>query len=331
MGSLSLPSAPPPPRPPELLYELRPLSLGEILDRTFTLYRKRFWLFAGLAVVSASVVTIGSFVQMTWGLAGTKPAPADASKVALIGGLASLFIALFQVVAFSVTQAATVSAVSDVYLGYETTIGKAFRLVRDKWFRYILIVLWQSSSAVWLPMVLSIIGAILISIPGATLRPVGILVLVLAGLSLFYAFYAYMRNSLAIVASVVENLKVRQSMRRSKVLTRGRLWSVLGLLFLMWVLTLVAGVAQTTAAALMNLAHGGQRAALEALTLLTTFLSNSLVTPVGAIAFCLLYIDARVRDEGFDVEMLLNRVGGLKPVVELPPGELPSPFTSELV
>ena len=61
MGPVSsFPPPPPPPAPAQLLYELRPLSLGEILDRTFTLYRKRFWLFAGLAVVSASVVTLGS-------------------------------------------------------------------------------------------------------------------------------------------------------------------------------------------------------------------------------------------------------------------------------
>jgi hypothetical protein len=142
-----------------------------------------------------------------------------------------------------------------------------------------------------------------------------------------------MRNSLAIVASVVETLKVRRSMRRSKDLARGRLWRILGLLLLMYVLSIVAGVPQGVAAVFVVLAHGPQRAILEALSLLTTFVTHSLVTPVGAIAFCLMYIDARVRDEGFDVEMLMNRAAGAPkpPPGEIPPSELPSPFTSELI
>ena len=28
--------------------DLRPMSLGEVLDRTFSLYRNHFWLFAGI-------------------------------------------------------------------------------------------------------------------------------------------------------------------------------------------------------------------------------------------------------------------------------------------
>jgi hypothetical protein len=334
MGPVSsFPPPPPPPAPAQLLYELRPLSLGEILDRTFTLYRKRFWLFAGLAVVSASVVTLGSFVQMTWGVGAAKPATVDAPRAAIITGLSFIVVGLLQLVAFSVTQAATVSAVSDVYLGDETTIGKAFRTVRAKWFRFILIVLWQGWSAMWLPMLLLFAGAVLLGMARLGLRPLGILLMVAAGFSLIYSLIAYMRNSLAVVASVVENLKVRWSMRRSKDLARGRLWRIFGLIMLMYVLSLVAGVAQATIGVFVGLAHGPQRAMLEALALLTTFVSNSLITPVGAIAFCLFYIDARVRDEGFDVEMLMNRAAGLPkpPLAELPPSDLPSPFTSELV
>src|SRR6201995_4214584 len=45
--------APPPMGPPA--YELRPLTLGEVLDRTFSLYRSRFWLFCGIAASAAAV------------------------------------------------------------------------------------------------------------------------------------------------------------------------------------------------------------------------------------------------------------------------------------
>ena len=34
--------------------ELRPLSLGELLDRTFTLYRNHFWVCVGIMAIPAS-------------------------------------------------------------------------------------------------------------------------------------------------------------------------------------------------------------------------------------------------------------------------------------
>ena len=40
---------------PQRQFELRPLSLGEILDRIFALYRSRFWLFAGISMIAAAV------------------------------------------------------------------------------------------------------------------------------------------------------------------------------------------------------------------------------------------------------------------------------------
>ena len=41
-------------------FELRPLSLGEVLDRTFAVYRSRFWLFAGLAAIYGAMNTIAA-------------------------------------------------------------------------------------------------------------------------------------------------------------------------------------------------------------------------------------------------------------------------------
>ena len=35
--------------------ELRPLSLGELLDRTFSYYRSHFWLFVGIMAISTAV------------------------------------------------------------------------------------------------------------------------------------------------------------------------------------------------------------------------------------------------------------------------------------
>jgi hypothetical protein len=58
---------PPPPMPSaRSSYELRPLTTGEILDRTFYLYRSNFWLFVALAAIAASVNTVAGLAQVLY-------------------------------------------------------------------------------------------------------------------------------------------------------------------------------------------------------------------------------------------------------------------------
>ena len=45
-------------------FDLRPLSLGEILDRTFTLYRGYFWLFIGISAIPRVLVLILGLAQI---------------------------------------------------------------------------------------------------------------------------------------------------------------------------------------------------------------------------------------------------------------------------
>jgi hypothetical protein len=312
----------------DMLYELRPLSLGEILDRTFALYRRRFWLFAGLSTFAAAVSTISSFVQLTY--FAPKPrgtAVADPSQLFLQLGVIVL-ASLVYLCAYGITQAATVSALTAVYLGEETSISIAFRGVRRYWFRYVLIVLWQSFSAMWLPLVLMIPAFALLRIP--SLVWVGGLLFLLAFASLVYAFIAYIRNSLGIAASTVEGLKVRASMRRSKVLVAGHKARVFAIFLLLWALGLAVGIVVGLATQLTVVTHGAAKVGFEVLSLLLTFLTHSLVAPVGAIALAVFYIDERVRKEGFDVELLMLR-GAPPPPHELAPEAFPSPYSSELL
>ncbi|HEV2350884.1 MAG TPA: hypothetical protein VG028_13675 [Terriglobia bacterium] len=42
--------------------ELRPLSIGELLDRTFSYYRRNFWLFVGIvAAPQVAMVAVSLF------------------------------------------------------------------------------------------------------------------------------------------------------------------------------------------------------------------------------------------------------------------------------
>ena len=110
---------------------------------------------------------------------------------------------------YSVTHAATVSAVSSIYLGEPTSMGKALDAVKGHWLRYCLIAMWQSWSAGW------IFGVIFLPVflvpcfgegKSRVMVLVGSLVFLLSFGGVAYGVIAYIRNSLAIPAAVMENL-----------------------------------------------------------------------------------------------------------------------------
>src|SRR5260370_12606692 len=51
---------------PILRHELRPLTTGEILDRTFFLYRSNFWLYVGLASIAAGASALASIGRLAY-------------------------------------------------------------------------------------------------------------------------------------------------------------------------------------------------------------------------------------------------------------------------
>ena len=108
---------------PSVRHELRPLTTGEILDRTFFLYRSNFWLYAGLASIAAGVNVLASIARLTF--IHFARIPATAPKAALVGSLFTMVGSLLYLAVYCVTHAATVSAVASIYLGQQTSMGKA--------------------------------------------------------------------------------------------------------------------------------------------------------------------------------------------------------------
>lgn len=335
--------------PSSAMYELRPLTTGEIFDRTFALYRRRFWLYCGLSGIASAVAVLANLAQMIWlanlspqgqkhaaaGVAGAANGAA-AFQAVLPGLLVTYGVLFIHFLVYSITQAATVSAVSSQYLGHETSIKTSLRAVIGKWWKWAAIAFWQGWSALWIFFVLLIPGIMLVAMKIDGLTAIGGVILFLAFLSIFYGVVAYIRNSLAIAASVFERLPIRASMRRSKVLAAGMKWRLFLLLMMLFILQMVAGMLQLPFVMMLTpAAHVGHRIWVQGGSLIMLFVTGSLVTPIGALAFSLFYFDARVRKEGFDIEALMDRSLGsplLKPApppVLLPSGFAPSGFTAE--
>ncbi len=315
----------PPPVPRgDPAYELRPLTTGEVLDRTFFLYRNHFWLFVGISAVAATVSVVTSIVEQLYlhfsrhGVPVPKNDPAAAfANLGVIFG-AAVVGGLLYLVVYSVTQAATVSAVTAIYLGEATSLQDAFKAVTGRWARYLLIALWQAWSGMWFYLVVAVPGfavAIFLSRKGGGAAASGMMAL--AGLliivggfgGLIYGVIAYLRNSLAVPAEVMEGLTVRKAMRRSKTLAAGTKWRIFLLFLLLAAIYLVAGGVMIPLALVGAKMKGGEAFFLQAIVLFVSFVIRSVVGPIGAIGLCLFYIDQRVRKEGFDIEFLIERAG----------------------
>src|SRR5215469_5398273 len=99
--------------------DLRPLTLGEILDRTFTIYRNYFLLFFGITALPRILVLAIQLPQL-W-IGDTYPVRTST----LTGGLFTVVVAVVSVIVYLISQGGTVIAISDIYLGRNITIGQA--------------------------------------------------------------------------------------------------------------------------------------------------------------------------------------------------------------
>jgi hypothetical protein len=297
-------------------YSMRPLSIGELLDRTFSIYRSRFWLFAGISSVSATVYTLANAASM---LVGHFVRAKYGASIEVVSRMIGSYVAaiVFFLVTASVTQAAAVMALSEVYQGRETTVQGALRATVGKWYRYLGIALWQTWSYVWVPLLLIVPGFLLFRFRTKTGLEVlgGFLIFAGAIGGFAYGVIAYLRNSLGVPASLIEGLTVRQSMRRSKVLAAGSKGRLFVVLLIAGVLLYVAAILEAPLNFIMMASPLKEHVVLEVVTLVVMFVSRTLVSPVAMLGLTLVYFDQRVRKEAFDLFLMMGPEIAATPVM----------------
>ncbi|HVH59190.1 MAG TPA: hypothetical protein VM709_02620 [Candidatus Sulfotelmatobacter sp.] len=259
---------------------LRPMTLGQVLDTTFSLYKRNFWLFVGITSIPFLAVLILQVGAAALQLSRPSPQPASPALAsgAIVGGI--VFLLAYFLLA-GAAQAATIFAVSDLYLGRAATVRGSFRKVGGKAFRVILVLL----------------------LVGLTVG-VGFLLLIIPGIILFC------RTAVAVPASMLEDTKAVGSIERSMQLTKGFAMQIFLIFLLVWVLSYLALLIFQVPFAYLQGATAQARQTLVfgmlALQHLSSFLSNVLVGPIGTIAFSLMYYNLRVRKEAFDIQHLMN-------------------------
>ena len=278
--------------------DLRPLSLGEILDRTFSIYRRHFLLFAGITAIPQLLVLALGLAQtlfITPPLSRTN-APVEQLQARTSGGLGGMVAfgivgvivgVVVYIVAYLFAQGGTVFAVSELYLGRTTTIGASLGRMRGQLGSLFGVVVLNG---------LAVMGAfILLIIPG---------------------FYVISRLLTCVPAALLEDLGPRSSLERSWGLTK----DYAGRAFVIYLFYLVLAYA---AAFLFTVPFGVAIAVSaknpeavrlwSALSHVGQFFGEVLVGPILTIATAVFYYDLRVRKEAFDLQFMMNPTGPIAP------------------
>jgi hypothetical protein len=311
---------------------LAPLSLGELLDQTFSYLRKHFWLFAGIMVApEALLVGLNLLMQIFFRpprFVPGAPAVPSAQMAAFLAraGLSTLTILLAYYVVYALALGATTYALSEIHLGRTTTIRDSYRAVRRRLGRLInvtLTIMIRTFGVFLLAVFVATISVALVgSLPNsnsmlwiAVILALGLLVgLVIIGILLIIFLVRY---SVAIPALVLENLSARQALKRSVALTSGFLWRLLvvGVLTLLirFVVVFLCQSPFAVAIMLVTVKGGYPSIWLSIPSMLIGGACASATAPLFMIGFALAYYDLRVRKEGFDLQLMMSNLDATQP------------------
>jgi hypothetical protein len=220
------------------------------------------------------------------------------------------FIAAYAVVgllSFIVTLIATAAcfkAVSDAYLGQSPTVGTSLRFAVKK----LRSLLWLSLISVFL-IILAMIA------------------LVIPGIWLWIAW------SVSTPVLLFEGLKGTKALRRSFRLIKGFWWPTFGAILLSLILAgVVSGLIQALFSSLVFTDARDSFFLTSILGAISGSISGVLTTPFQAALVTIIFFDAKVRKEGFDLQLLAQGIGsdaslGPAPDFFPPPPPLPASET----
>jgi Membrane domain of glycerophosphoryl diester phosphodiesterase len=266
---------------PSYTPQLRPLSVGEVLDAGFRLFRARFGTLMLCVLVPILPFTIlaailqASVDENAFDL--NAPASTADSGTALAG---TLVAGLVQSAAVALAIAACFKAISAAYLGERTDAGESLRYALSRAIPLLV------TYVIW--VIIVSIGTLLLIIPGIFLAT---------------------RLSMTFAALVFERTGPFGSLGRSWQLTKGNFWRTLGTLLVVFLITFILQlVLGGIAGGILGASDSGEFAVAVVLTLVNV-LALVVTYPLWAAVVSVLYYDLRVRNEGFDLQLLARGVG----------------------
>ena len=266
---------------PSYTPQLRPLSVGEMLDAGFRLFNARFvTLVLCVLVPVAPLLIVSTLLQ-----ASVNPAAFDVDSTETVSGGTALAGTLIgwtlQYAAAALAIAACFRAISAAYLGEQAGVGESLRYGLGRLLP--LFVAWI------LFLIIFLIGFVALFIP---------------------CIWLGTKFSMTFPAVMFERKGPFRALGRSWSLTRGNFWRTLGTLLvavLIWfVLQLVVGI---FVGAVLGASNSISELTVAIVVTLLNLIVLALTYPLWAAVTTVIYYDLRVRNEGFDLQLLAQGMG----------------------
>ena len=286
---------------------LRPLGVGDVLDRTFTVYRAKPLIFIGLSAIWYLVLVLVFVVLAVAIFAGTlaafarqatTPSP-DQIAGTVVGIIGFVLVAVVvAILLFSAQSASLVHAAARRYLAKDVAIGESFRAGLSASGRLFIagVLAFLAIFGIW---------AVLLIAAAVTRQGIAFAIAVPAAI----VATAFLGCSwlVAPVVVVVEKMGPIAALGRAWGLSGGNRWRIFGIQVLLLILNLVLSL--LIGGLFGGLAAVGQDGtpspfgATSVVQSLVNLASTIIWAPVEWIAFTVLYYDLRVRKEAFDLQL----------------------------
>lgn len=312
---------------------LRPMTLGEILDRTFEIYRKLLWLFVTVGALPAISILALRSADLAWVHTDNLVSQFGAGEVTASGLIAWRMVVSYgysHILSFLLAMffPALLRLTWCEIFGESTTVIAALRFALVRWRTYLWLAVLLLVAAMILPETLTFgvffgTGTLedkLNLIGDSPSIPAIVILLAEIPAGFVLILWAKACLSFSVPAAALEKLTGFKALRRSWNLTRGSrrrifvAWFAITVCY--WVLSLAAVYALRWVVYFLYWVghfrwvspHFTSEAALVLYAMIQAF-----VLPIYAIAITLLYYDQRVRKEGYDVEVMMQTAGLAKP------------------
>ena len=264
---------------------LRARSVTEIVDAAFQLYKRDALEYVLMAAIPYAPLIVAQLIFFRGAQFGT------AAQIATASTTGQVVVFSVSVLAYTLMTGVLSRFSSDVYLERPTGLAVVIQSVAKVVPRLI-----GAGILFVLVFALGLFPAIL----GAVLSS-GLLMFIGIVIAFVWVFYAVARYFAIFQLIVLENRGIIEAFTRSSVLSKDRKGHILLTLFLIilifWLLSLAIGVIALLASNV-------------AVTVAAQTLYTVVAYPLIGITQMILYYDARIRAEGFDIEVMTGSLGG---------------------
>lgn len=250
---------------------LRPMDVGEILDRTVKMLTERFKTYFSISALGAlPLIAMAVLVVMAAVFAG----PIPAFIIGFICFIPYLVVTM-------ATTGAIIKTAEDHLMGRDSNIKDALRYgLKRSW------PMFAGGLAMGLAM---IVGTLFLIIPGV----------------LIYVWFVFYPQTI-----IIEDKGIFSSLSRSKAIVKGSWWRTFGVLLLISILTgIISQIIQLPISYGLPLLIDDETL-LTFVSLAFSLPLTLIITPLTLIASTLLYFDLRIREENLDLKVMVDNLSG---------------------